>query len=106
MKTGVPVLEVSVLSTMHTKTLLARLRRLHQCEESAGGSDASADELADAVGILFKDTPEWTLAYTEVKQAFASREHGPHGGETRASRLGRGHANRTAERRQRLRPMQ
>ena len=58
------------------------------------------------VGILFKDTPEWTLAYTEAKQALASREHVPHGGETRASRLGRGHVNRTAERRRRLRPMQ
>lgn len=103
-KPGVPVLDASVLATMHTRSLLARLRRLHRCEDSASGSDAAPDELAATVGIVFKDTPEWATAYREVKQVLASREHVPHGPERQAARTDRARANQSAEHRRRRHP--
>jgi len=106
LKTGVPILDASALSSLHTKTLLARVRRLQQCEGSADGSDMTSDELAKLVGILFKDTPEWEAAYTEVKRVLASREHVPHGPERLTVRMDRVQANQTAEHRRRRRPMQ
>jgi hypothetical protein len=101
MKTGVPILDVTVLATQSTKALLGRLRRLQRCEESAAASDADADELARMQGINFKNSPEWAKAYAELKLLLATREHVPKGTETRTARLDRAKANRSAEHRRR-----
>jgi hypothetical protein len=81
--------------------LLGRLRRLQQCEDSASLSDAKGDELDRATGILFKDTPEWTAAHAQLKQALANREHVPTTAETTTARINRARASRTAEHRRR-----
>jgi hypothetical protein len=101
LKNEVPILDPAVLTSMRTRELLGRLRRLQRCEESASLSDASPEELARATGILFKDTPEWKTAYTQLKQVLAIREHIPKGAETRVLRLDRAHMSRTAEHRRR-----
>jgi hypothetical protein len=61
MRTEVQILDVAFISTLPTKMLLGRLRRLLRCEESRSASDAYPDELARAEGILFKDTLEWKM---------------------------------------------
>jgi hypothetical protein len=53
------------LEKLSTKQLLARLRHLHECEESALLSDR--DDASNLSGtILFKDTTEWKAAYEQV----------------------------------------
>ena len=57
------------LEKLNTKRLLARLKQLHQCEESASLSDrVESDE-------VFKDSPEWIAAYEQIKKLLAKREH-------------------------------
>lgn len=86
------------LEKLSTKQLLARLRRLHQCEESASLSDwDDADSASEA--ILFKDTSEWKAAYEQVKRALSQREHVPKGAELVMKRHRRALLNRTIERR-------
>jgi hypothetical protein len=90
-----PLEEMKKLST---KQLLARLKRLHQCDESVSLSDYdSAIDTSEA--ILFKDTPEWKTAYEQVKEVLSSREHVPKGAELEKMRKKRASLNRTAERR-------
>jgi hypothetical protein len=101
MKTGVPIPDITALATQPTKVLLGRLRRLQECEESAVASDADADELALVQGIRFKNTPEWAMAYADLKLLLATREHVPKGAETRAARIDRAKANRNVEHRRR-----
>jgi hypothetical protein len=87
------------LERLSTKQLLARLRQLHQCEESALLSDR--DDASDASGIiLFKDTPEWQAAYERVKGALSLREHVPKGAELAKRRKRRAILGRKIERRE------
>ncbi len=65
----------SALRTMPTKALLARLASLRMCEESLAASDLRADEVTSVRGILFKATPEWVEAYSQVKKELSTREH-------------------------------
>lgn len=95
------MLDASVLGAMPTKVLLGRLRRLLRCEESSEFSDASPDEIAETVGIVFKNTPEWELAHGEVKAALAARAHVLRAPERRALRGTRAAVARTAEHRRR-----
>jgi hypothetical protein len=86
------------LEKLSTKQLLARLRQLHQCEESALHSDS--DDVSNASGtILFKDTPEWKAAYEQVKGALSVREHVPKGAELAEKRHERALLGPTIERR-------
>jgi|SRR5262245_798622 len=86
------------LEKLSTKQLLARLRQLHQCEESALLSDR--DDASNASGtILFKDTPEWKAAYERIKGVLSLREHVPKGAELDKRRKRRALLNRTIERR-------
>jgi hypothetical protein len=86
------------LEKLSTKQLLARLRQLHQCEESALLSDR--DDASDASGIiLFKDTPEWKAAYEQVKGGLSLREHVPKGAELVKKRHRRALLNSATERR-------
>jgi len=64
-----PLIELEALST---KQLLGRLRRLHECEESLALSDR---DIADDSGCIeFKQSPEWTTAFQEVKEVLSRRE--------------------------------
>lgn len=63
------------LETLPTKQLLARLRRLNQCEESLALSDR---DVADNSGCIeFKQSSEWMEAFRDVKQVLSRREHIP-----------------------------
>lgn len=62
---------------MTTRALLGRLQRLRECEDSPACSDLSPEEISASTGILFKSDPQWSLAYDEVKQILATREHVP-----------------------------
>ncbi len=67
-----PDIELEALST---RQLLARIKRLRECEESLTLSDRDA---ADPSGIIeFKQSPEWALAFQDVKQVLSRREHVP-----------------------------
>ena len=69
------------LEELPTKRLLARLRRLHECEESLALSDK---DVADDSGCIeFKQNPEWISAVRDVKQVLAVREHIPKKSELR-----------------------
>lgn len=86
------------LEKLSTKQLLARLKSLRQCEESASFSDR--DDVSDTSGaILFKDTNEWKAAYEQLKGVLSLREHVPKGAELAKKRHKRALLNRTIERR-------
>jgi len=68
------------LGKLSTKQLLARLRHLHECEESASRSDRDDTSNTSEV-ILFKDTTEWKAVYKQVKGLLSLREHVPKGAE-------------------------
>ena len=55
------------LSALPTKVLLARLKRLLQCEDSLEASDQQNDRLEFSNQIQFKNTTLWKTAYDEVK---------------------------------------
>jgi len=99
----IPALSLEELEKLSTKQLLARLRQLRQCEESALLSDR--DDASNASGtILFKDTPEWKAAYEKVKGTLSAREHVPKGADLAGKRheralLGRTMDNRAGRRR-------
>jgi hypothetical protein len=85
------------IETLSTKQLLARLKSLHQCEESATLSDRD-DATNTCEIILFKDTPEWKAAYEQVKEVLPMREHVPNGAELAKKRKRRALSSRTIER--------
>jgi hypothetical protein len=68
----IPRIELEPLST---NQLLARLKQLHQCEESLAPSDR--DVANDSGCIEFKQSQEWILAFQDVKQVLSRREHIP-----------------------------
>jgi hypothetical protein len=72
---AVSILAADRLEAMSTKQLLARLARLHFCEQD--DSDYMPAEIAGTEGILFKDTVEWRAAYADLKRILATREHVP-----------------------------
>ena len=61
------------LEKLTTKRLLARLKQLHQFEESISLSDHANER--NASGEVFKDSSEWVAAYEQVKRLLAKREH-------------------------------
>ncbi len=86
------------LEKLSTKQLLARLKSLHQCEESVSLSDRD-DFSNTSEAILFKDTPEWKAAYEQIKGVMSLREHVPKGAELAKKRKRRALLSRTVERR-------
>lgn len=72
-----PIFAMSLaeLEALPTRQLLARLRRLNECEDSLTLSDR---DVADASGrIEFKQSQEWVAAHYAVKQVLSRREHVP-----------------------------
>ncbi len=86
------------LEKMTTGSLLARLRLLLACEESADLSD-EAGSPRDPGFIRFKRDPDWESAHSEVKKVLAGREHLPTAAERAEKRLQRAAENKTKERR-------
>ena len=60
---------------MPTKQLLGRLRRLHECQDSAALSDLGPEEVSVRKDIVFKQSPEWQAAYEQLKRVLATRQH-------------------------------
>ena len=85
------------LEALSTRQLLARLRLLHQCEESLVLSDRDSND--DSGCIEFKQTPEWTAAHAQLKQTLSRREHVPKGEDLDRRRTAKAHAGRGLERR-------
>ena len=87
----IPIVDRSVLQTMHTGALISRLRHLLECEESLALSDRVGDEQGQISSevIEFKNTDIWRNAYSEVKEILAHREHLPRAEERRVKRMSR-----------------
>lgn len=59
-----------------TKRLLARLKSLHQCEQSFDLSDRDECERSLKVDYIeFKESPEWQVEVEKVKEILNKREH-------------------------------
>jgi hypothetical protein len=63
------------MEALPTKQLLARLKRLHQCEESLALSDQNSQSYSAPGSIEFKDSSEWIAEYDRLKEVLAQREH-------------------------------
>ena len=64
------------LETFATKRLLARLKSLHQCEQSFELSDKDESErLLKVDYIKFKESSEWQTEFEKVKEILSKREH-------------------------------
>ena len=68
-------LTLDALEALSTKQLLARLKRLHQCEESLALSDREVESNQSSEIIEFKDTSAWAEEFKKVKEVLARREH-------------------------------
>jgi hypothetical protein len=81
MSSKVEIKTTEELEKMHTGTLMSRRAALLKCEESFEASDHTVYESkhsASITGIIkYKDSPEWKLAYKELKDVLANREHVP-----------------------------
>jgi hypothetical protein len=85
------------LERLPTKRLLARLDQLRHCEESAALSDA--DNASGPSDVVFKDSPQWSAAYKQLKEILARREHVAKGLELAEARNRRAKLARTIDRR-------
>jgi hypothetical protein len=94
----IPPMALEELEQLSTKQLLARLRHLRQCEESALLSDRDDTDNAFET-ILFKDTSEWKPAYEQIIGVLSLREHIPKGAELAKKRKRRALLGRTMKRR-------
>jgi hypothetical protein len=70
-KRHIPVLGIDKLYEMHTGSLLSRLQALRECNETRNDGD---DIVFDNV-IVSKDEEKWKVAYRQVKEVLAGREH-------------------------------
>lgn len=69
------VIDLDKLDSLSTPRLLARLKRLHQCEESLEKSDRKPREITSTGFIEFKESAEWKAEYDYLKKLLAEREH-------------------------------
>ena len=72
MSSKVKIVEPEELKAMATGTLLSRRKKLLECEESFDFSDRYGyEDPPDAIDlgyIEFKDQPQWTSAYQQIKK--------------------------------------
>lgn len=69
-------IEKEQLENYPTKRLLARLKSLHQCEQSFDLSDRDESERFLRVDCIeFKENPEWQIEYEKVKEVLRTIEH-------------------------------
>ncbi|KZK87126.1 hypothetical protein PsAD13_00394 [Pseudovibrio sp. Ad13] len=79
----VSALQFDQLQSLHTGTLLTRLkalRSLHECEEQADWTNEEKLAVRSSGLIAFKSEENWKLAFADVKAVLATREHIPRGG--------------------------
>lgn len=87
------------LELFSTRQLLARLRRLQQCEESLAFSDRQS---ADIPGYIeFKQSADWIAAHRQLRQILSNREHIPTGAELAQRRTARAHRAKSSEKKAR-----
>lgn len=84
------------LEALSTKQLLARLRRLQQCEESLALSDRQSAGISG--GIEFKQSADWIAAYLRLRRILSDREHVPKGGELIQRRAASAHRAKNLDR--------
>lgn len=91
MPSKVRVIAKVELNSMHTGTLLRRRTELLKCEESFEVSDRFGHEPvpnpAESGYIEFKNQPQWAVAYQDVKDVLADRDHLPTGEQRRQARM-------------------
>ena len=63
------------MEALPTKRLLAKLKTLHQCEQSLVLSDRDLSEYISSEFIEFKESPEWIAEYDSLKKVLNKREH-------------------------------
>jgi hypothetical protein len=69
-------MNVNELEKYPTKRLLARLKSLHQCEQSFDLSDRDESERSLKVDCIeFKESLEWKIEFEKVKELLKNREH-------------------------------
>lgn len=67
---------VDELKTYSTKRLLARLKSLHQCEESFELSDRDESKRNLSLGLIeLKQTDEWQSEFNKLKDILKTREN-------------------------------
>lgn len=90
MSSRVKVLSSNELNSMSTVALIGRRTKLLQCEESFKKSDRYGHEeepCPEQCGYVeFKDQLLWQVAYKEVREILANREHLPTAAERKARR--------------------
>ncbi|MEQ1762620.1 MAG: hypothetical protein ABL984_05665 [Pyrinomonadaceae bacterium] len=69
------IIDLNILDGLTTKRLLARLKRIHQCEESKDRSDLDANYKSAAGVIESKDSPEWEAEYNYIKNLLSTRDN-------------------------------
>ncbi|MDB4265202.1 hypothetical protein N9891_00475 [bacterium] len=85
---------------MSTGSLLKRWKDLLSCEDSYEGSEKEHDcEPILIDSIEFKESPQWRIAYQDVKKILAIREHIPRPAEKKARRLEKAAQRKLGERR-------
>jgi len=89
-------MSVGELEALSTKQLLARLRRLHQCEVSLTLSDREISNYSGCIN--YKKSAEWIEAYEQVKQVLSRREHVPKANELIQKRVAKTERARSSER--------
>ncbi len=80
---AVPHVSRECLTKMRTRQLIGRLKALRRCIEALDCTEFSEEHAPEVDGILFKDSVEWELAYKELKDILATREHLPRGPKSR-----------------------
>ena len=63
------------MEALPTKRLLARLKTLHQCEQSLVLSDRHSDEYISSELIEFKESSQWIAEHNSLKKVLSKREH-------------------------------
>ena len=90
MTNKVKIVPISDLERMHTGSLISRRVELLKCEESFRASDRYGYEdepdPEQSGYIEFKDQSLWSVAYREVKEVLANREHVPSAAEKKQRR--------------------
>lgn len=67
---------VEELEKYPTKRLLARLKSLHECEQSFDLSDRDESERSLRVDYIeFKESVDWQIEFEKVKEILKNREH-------------------------------
>lgn len=93
----IPLLSRAELEALPTKALMARRKRLLQCEESLALSDDAEALVGKSDPLRFKDQPQWNGAYEDLLSILAERENVATGAEARELRSNRSQSKRSRE---------